>query len=215
MIATMRLLAAITLLALTGCNDFPAPDPEGESTDSTGSESDSTGTESDSTGSESDSTGSESDSDSTTGVTEDPILDPEDFTCILDWPKVRRFRVTNVLGDVDATLAVANSPAGGDYPVGSLIQLIPTEAMVKRAPGFAPQAHDWEFFSLSVSADGTEILERGSDEVVNAFGGNCFDCHAEAEPQWDFVCEQDHGCAPLPLTAEQIEAVQNADPRCD
>jgi hypothetical protein len=197
-----RLSPALALLALASCNNYPAPDPEGDSFD--------TGTETAATGSESDSsTGTE-----TTGGVEDPILEAEDFGCILDWAKVRRFRVTNVLGDVDATLAVANSPSGGDYPVGSLIQLVPTEAMVKRAPGFAPEAHDWEFFSLSVSADGTEILERGTDQVVNAFGGNCFDCHTKAEMQWDFICEQDHGCDPIPLTAEQIDIIQNADPRC-
>jgi hypothetical protein len=145
---------------------------------------------------------------------EDPMLSAEDFDCLLDYPKVHRFRITNVLGDVDASVAVANSLEGGSYPIGTLIQLIPTEAMVKRAPGFAPQANDWEFFSLSVSAQGTEILERGADQVANAFGANCFDCHSNAEPQWDFVCEQDHGCDPLPFTAEQIDAVQNADPRC-
>jgi hypothetical protein len=146
---------------------------------------------------------------------EDPILEAEDFDCILDLPKVHRFRITNVLGDLDATLAVANSPDGGSYPIGTLIQLIPTEAMVKRAPGFAPAANDWEFFALSVSAAGTEILDRGAESVVNQFGGNCFDCHTNAAPQWDFVCEQDHGCDPLPFTEAQIEAVQNADPRCD
>jgi len=149
-----------------------------------------------------------------TGEVEDPMLEAEDFGCILEWPKVRRFRVTNVLGDLDATLAVAESPEGGTYPVGSLIQLVPMEAMLKRAPGFAPQSNDWEFFSLSVDAEGTEILARGADEVVNAFGGNCFDCHSKAEPQWDLICEQDHGCDPLPLTAEQFEALQNSDPRC-
>ncbi|MFV8754129.1 hypothetical protein ACNOYE_26600 [Nannocystaceae bacterium ST9] len=206
-------LLALAGCTLVGCNDFPAPNSEDESESGTSTATDST----DSTGSSetaTDSTGSSETATDTTGGGVDPILDAEDFGCILDWPKVHRFRVTNVLGDVDATLAVANSGVGGDYPVGSLIQLIPTEAMVKRAPGFAPQAHDWEFFSLSVSADGTEILDRGSDQVVNAFGGNCFDCHAKAAPQWDFVCEQDHGCDPLPFTEEQITAVQNADPRC-
>lgn len=159
-----------------------------------------------------DSDGSDTSGTGTTG--EDPMLDDADFTCILDWPKVRGFRVTNVLGDVDATLAVANSPTGGTYPVGSLLQLVPTEAMLKRAPGFAPQANDWEFFSLDVDANGATILDRGSDTVVNAFGGNCFDCHEKAEPQWDFICEQTHGCDPLPLTSAQLEATQNSDPRC-
>jgi len=204
----MRTTPLVLVLALAACNTFPAPNQLGEtgSSDTAGSDS------SDSDSSGSDSTSSDSSGDTSGGV--DPILAAEDFGCILDWPKVRRFRVTNVLGEVDATLAVANAAEGGVYPVGSLIQLVPTEAMVKRAPGFAPQAHDWEFFSLSVSAAGTEILDRGSDQVVNAFGGNCFDCHAKAQPQWDFICEQDHGCDPLPITAEQIDALQNADPRC-
>lgn len=148
------------------------------------------------------------------GMLEDPMLEAADFGCILDWPKVRSFRVTNVLGNVDATLAVANSATGGNYPVGSLLQLVPSEAMLKRAAGFAPAANDWEFFSLSVNSTGTEILERGSEQVVNAFGGNCLDCHAKAEPQWDFICESTHGCDPLPLSTAQFESIQNSDPRC-
>lgn len=192
----------VASLLLSGCGSEPPADDGTTSSESTTTSTD-TSTES----------GTE-ETETTGEPPEDPVLSAEDFGCILDWPKVHRFRITNVLGDVDASLAVANSLEGGVYPIGTLIQLIPTEAMVKRAPGFAPQANDWEFFSLSVSADGTEILERGSDQVVNAFGGNCFDCHAKAAPQWDFVCEQDHGCDPLPFTAEQIETVQNADPRC-
>jgi hypothetical protein len=211
-LAPVLMLAPALMLALAGCNDFPAPDDTSSDTIDTGSETGTTEAGTDATtGTESTDTTTES---TDTGGGVDPILEAEDFDCILEWPKVHRFRVTNVLGDIDATLAVANSATGGDYPVGSLIQLIPTEAMVKRAPGFAPATHDWEFFSLSVSAAGTQILERGSDQVVNAFGGNCLDCHAKAEPQWDFICEQDHGCDPLPFIAEQIEAVQNADPRC-
>lgn len=201
----------VASLLLVACGSSPSADDQSPGSESTGasegaSEGDTTG---ESSGSE-----DETETETTGEPPEDPVLGADDFGCVLDWPKVRRFRITNVLGDVDASLAVANSADGGSYPVGTLIQLVPTEAMVKRAPGFAPQSNDWEFFSLSVSADGTEILARGSDRVVNAFGGNCFDCHAKAEPQWDFICEQDHGCDPLPFTAEQIEAVQNADPRC-
>ena len=95
-----------------------------------------------------------------------------------------------------------------------MVQLIPTEAMVKRAPGFAPNNSDWEFFFLEASAEGTVIVERGAETVVNGFGGNCFDCHAKAAPQWDRLCEEGHGCDPLPFTAEQIEMVQQSDPRC-
>lgn len=138
-----------------------------------------------------------------------------DFSCIRDMEPVRGFFVTNLLGDTEATLAVANSETGGTYPTGSLIQLVPTEAMIKREPGFNPLTNDWEFFELDVSNGETRIRVRGSDEVVNQFGGNCLECHARAEPQWDMVCEQDHGCDPLPLTPAMLSAIQKTDPRCE
>ncbi|WAS90810.1 hypothetical protein [Nannocystis punicea] len=150
----------------------------------------------------------------TTGGAEDLDMQPEDFTCILEWNKVRKFRITNLLGHLDEAMAVAENPEGGVYPVGTVIQLIPNEAMVKRAPGFAPDNSDWEFFSLETAANGTTIMARGTTDVVNAFGGNCFDCHAKAAPQWDRLCEEGHGCDPLPITPEQIEMVQQGDPRC-
>lgn len=150
----------------------------------------------------------------TTGELEDLDMQPGDFACILGWDKVRKFRITNLLGHLDEALAVAEDPAGGVYPVGTVIQLIPNEAMVKRAVGFAPDNSDWEFFALTTTADGTTIMARGTSEVVNGFGGNCFDCHAKAEPQWDRICESGHGCDPLPFTPEQIEMVQQGDPRC-
>jgi hypothetical protein len=110
-------------------------------------------------------------------------------------------------------LRVANSPNGGVYPVGTIVQLVPQEAMVKRRRGWNPETHDWEFFFLATSATGTEIVTRGAKETVNRFGGNCFGCHAAADPKWDFVCEQDHGCAPLPFGHDVFEAIQRADPR--
>ena len=84
---------------------------------------------------------------------------------------VRQFYVDNLLGNLDATLAVANSATGGTYPAGTVVQLVPTEAMVKRDKDFNPVTHDWEFFELDVSKDGTEIRKRGFAEVVNRFGG--------------------------------------------
>jgi len=35
----------------------------------------------------------------------------------------------------------------------------------------------------------------------------------EADPQWDFICENDHGCTPLPIGDDVIASVQAADPR--
>src|SRR6516165_1964152 len=113
------------------------------------------------------------------------------FRCITKMTPVRQFYVDNLRGNLDATLAAANSPTGAVYPPGSVIQLIPTEAMVKRDRGFNAATHDWEFFELDVSKDGTQIRKRGTTDVVNRFGGNCFDCHVPAAAQWDLVCETD------------------------
>ena len=137
-----------------------------------------------------------------------------DFDCILNWTKVRGFRIKRVGGDVAASLAVANSTTGGTYPPGTVIQLVPTEAMVKREPGFSPSTKDWEFFFLDAKANATTITTRGTTSVVNGFGGNCFNCHNQAEPKWDLVCEQNHGCAALPLSSATFQSIQNNDPRC-
>jgi len=142
-------------------------------------------------------------------------IDAKSFRCITEMTHVRQFYVDNLLGNLDATLAVANSPTGGTYPPGTVLQLVPTEAMVKRDKHFNPVTHDWEFFELDVSKDGTEIRKRGFAEVVNRFGGNCFGCHIQARPEWDLVCEMDHGCAPIALTRAMSGALQRTDPRCN
>jgi len=141
-------------------------------------------------------------------------IDAKSFRCISKMTPVRQFYVDNLRGNLNATLATANLPTGAVYPPGSVIQLIPTEAMAKQDKGFNAATHDWEFFDLDVSKDGTQIRKRGTVDVVNRFGGNCFGCHSAAHPQWDLVCETDHGCAPLPVTRAMIGALQRTDPRC-
>ncbi len=149
----------------------------------------------------------------TTRAAEDLGVTPNDFHNLQSMTKVRGFFVDNRLGHLAAALQVANSPTGGTYPVGTIIQLVPQEAMVKRRPGFSPATHDWEFFSLKVSAGGTEVVRRGGAEVVNQFGGSCAGCHSAADTRFDMVCEHGHGCAPLPISDAVIAAVQRADPR--
>ena len=149
-----------------------------------------------------------------TGLGNATDIEANSFRCITKMTPVRQFYVDNLRGNLDATLAAANSAGGGVYPPGSVVQLIPTEVMVKRDSGFDATTHDWEFFLLDVSKDGTRILKRGAAEVVNLFGGNCFECHSKAAPQWDLLCETDHGCVPLPLTPAMIRALQKTDPRC-
>jgi hypothetical protein len=142
-------------------------------------------------------------------------IDATSFRCITKMTPVRQFYIDNLRGGLDATLAAANSPRGAVYPPGSIIQLIPGEAMVKRDKGFNAATHDWEFFELDVSKDGTRIRKRGTVDVVNRFGGNCFGCHVPAVAQWDLICETGHGCAPIPVTRAMSGALQRTDPRCD
>lgn len=137
-----------------------------------------------------------------------------DFGCIRDMQPVRGMYVGNLLGNIDATEAVANSEEGGVYPPGTVVQVVPGEAMVKREAGFNVATNDWEFFILDVSAEGSKIAIRGVEEVKNPFGQNCLSCHAQAEPKWDMVCETGHGCASIPITRDMIVALQKTDKRC-
>ena len=148
--------------------------------------------------------------------TEDKTVEvtAEGFGCIRDMKAVRGMYLGNLLGNIDATIAVANSEEGGVYPPGTVVQIVPTEAMVKREAGFNAATNDWEFFILDVSADGTKIAVRGAEEVKNGFGQDCLSCHAQAEPKWDMICETGHGCQPIPITRDMIVALQKTDKRC-
>src|SRR5262245_16739458 len=75
-------------------------------------------------------------------VSSDVQVDAQSFRCITKMTPVRHFYVDNLRGDLDATLAAANSPTGGVYPPGSVVQLVPGEAMVKRDKGFNSATRD-------------------------------------------------------------------------
>jgi hypothetical protein len=136
------------------------------------------------------------------------------FHCITQMTHVRHFYVDNLVGNLSGTVRVAESAQPGTYPVGSVLQLVPTEVMVKREKGFNPATRDWEFFELDVSVEGTRIRTRGFAEVYNRFGGNCFGCHIKARPEWDFICDINHGCDPIAITRSISGALQRTDPRC-
>lgn len=140
-------------------------------------------------------------------------VDDNSFKCITDMTPVRHFYVDNLLGNVEATAAVAKA-GKGDYPEGSILQLMPNEVMIKQQKGFNPETHDWEFFFIDVDKNGSKIFTRGFAEVNNRLGSNCFACHSQAKPEFDLVCEQDHGCAPIPVTRAMFGALQRTDPRC-
>jgi len=141
-------------------------------------------------------------------------ISASDFDCMLDMQSVRGFYVDNLIeGKLEDTLAVARAEQG-DYPPGSVVQLVPGEVMVKHPEGFSEATRDWEFFELNVSSDGTQINKRGFVDVINRFGGNCLECHAKAKPEFDMICETGHGCDPIPLTAEMTALLQKTDARC-
>jgi hypothetical protein len=140
-------------------------------------------------------------------------VDDNSFKCITDMTPVRHFYVDNLLGNLDATVAVAKADKG-DYPEGSVLQLMPNEVMIKQQKGYSPETRDWEFFYIDVDKNGSKIFKRGAAEVNNRLGLNCFGCHAQAKAEFDLVCEQDHGCAPIPVTRAMFGALQRTDPRC-
>jgi hypothetical protein len=137
------------------------------------------------------------------------------FVCLKEMHPVRGFFVANILDKLDDTVSAAMQPEGAPYPPGSIVQLIPAEAMIKHHKGWSAKTNDWEFFELDVSEEGSKIKVRGTTRVKNKFGGNCFECHQKAEPQWDFICEEGHGCDSLPIPDFLIRRIQRGDPRCD
>jgi hypothetical protein len=141
-------------------------------------------------------------------------VNEKSFRCMTEMTHIGHFYVDNLVGNLKGTVQVAESTTGGVYPAGSVLQLVPTEVMVKRDKGFNAATHDWEFFELDVSPKGSTIRTRGFVEVVNRFGGNCFTCHVRARPEWDLVCDTTHGCDPIPITIAMTGALQRTDPRC-
>lgn len=104
---------------------------------------------------------------------------------------------------------------GKGYPVGTILQLFPFEAMAKRGGDFNPEGDGWEYFKLSISGDGiTTIVQRGTSEVTGLTGGSCQGCHLQLAADHDSVCEFVVGAEGLGLTDEQIEFLQSNDPRC-
>jgi hypothetical protein len=149
----------------------------------------------------------------------EPHARPRDFRCLLKGKKVegKNFYIFNRnrarLRKAVAMTETGEIPPSG-YPVNTVLQVLPFEAMIKRRPGFNPEGGDWEFVRLGVDSKGkTQILADGKGEVANGFG-SCQACHARIAPTHDLVCGFVVGAAGLGLTEEQLAAIQAADPRC-
>lgn len=148
-------------------------------------------------------------------LAEDITVSEQTFNCIRDWPKVRNTRIKHSDPEKlkEATRIFGDSIPDREYPVGTILQLVPFEAMVKHPRETFPKTNGWEFFSLDVSAAGTKIRDRGDNVVNLSQGVTCLSCHEPAS-RFDFVCEKGHGCGPIPLDDQKIGELQTADPRC-
>ena len=146
---------------------------------------------------------------------EDIAVTEQTFSCILDWPKVRNtyFKHSDPEKLKEAMRIFRDSVPDKQYPVGTILQLIPFEAMVKHPREKFPNTNGWEFFSLDVSKEGTKIKDRGESVVNLSQGVTCLSCHQPAA-RFDFVCEKGHGCAPIPFDDQKIAEIQKTDLRC-
>src|SRR6185503_4492664 len=99
---------------------------------------------------------------------------------------------------------------GKGYPVGTILQLFPFEAMAKRGGKFNKEGGGWEYFRLKPNADGTtEIVTRGGAEVLNTFANqSCQKCHQQFAADHDSVCEFTVGPEGIGLTDDLVRAFQ-------
>src|SRR5690242_3667393 len=90
---------------------------------------------------------------------EELSVSEQTFGCILDWPKVRntRFKHADPQKLKEAMHILRDSIPDREYPVGTILQLVPFEAMVKHERTKFPKTNGWEFFALDVSEAGTKI----------------------------------------------------------
>ncbi|MEO8048410.1 MAG: cytochrome P460 family protein [Nitrospirota bacterium] len=146
---------------------------------------------------------------------QDITISEQTFGCILDWPKVRNtyFKHSDPQKLKEAMRIFRDSVPDKEYPVGTILQLIPFEAMVKHPREKFSNTNGWEFFHLDVSKEGTKIADRGEQVVNRSQGVTCLSCHQPAA-RFDFVCEKGHGCAPIPFDDQKIAEIQKADLRC-
>jgi hypothetical protein len=158
-------------------------------------------------------------------VSEDFVAALSDFDCNRnsEWTMVGIARYKNMKGHDAEMLAVARSTSGGAYPVGTIVQLNPLEAMVKRGQGFDATSNDWEFFLFNGPPDGgtgVSIANRGGGTSVSNARGTCMSCHAPAQTPFDLVCGDPveggpataHGCMPLAVDPAVLAA--RPDPKC-
>lgn len=148
------------------------------------------------------------------------VASTRDFHCLFDGTKVpgKHFFVFHRKKAAlkRALHKLETGKLGKGLPVGTVLQLVPQEAMVMRGGKFNRDGHGWEYFSLNPKSDGTsEILARGTSEVTGAVTHtSCQTCHERFAADHDAICEFVIGTAGIGLTDDFLSIIQNADPRC-
>ncbi|HEY4220524.1 MAG TPA: hypothetical protein VGO62_04260 [Myxococcota bacterium] len=148
------------------------------------------------------------------GAGDDAFLTDDDFVCLADprWSQVSDDFYWGSIGHGDDVVALAKSKQPGTYPVGTVVSLMPGEAMVKRGEGFSSDTNDWEFLQFDLDSGRTIITNRGTTEVAN-IGGTCISCHAPAK-DFDLVCNTNSKCPQLPFFINTHIVPKNDDHRC-
>jgi hypothetical protein len=145
------------------------------------------------------------------------VATPENFRCLTDGkqPEGKRFRIFGKKRIVKKALRkTTTGKLGKGYPVGTILQLFPFEAMAKRGGKFNKEGHGWEYFKLKPNADGTtEILARGTAEVTNFLGDSCQVCHEGLAKDHDAVCEFVVGIEGLGISDDFFQTLRR-DARC-
>src|SRR5947208_8522474 len=106
---------------------------------------------------------------------QDVTVSENSFTCIRDGHKIRNTYIRNANPEKlkEAVRIFKNSVPDKEYPVGTILQLVPFEAMVKHPREKFPQSNGWEFFALEVSEAGTKIRDRGDNVINLSLGATC------------------------------------------
>src|SRR5262245_51434158 len=145
------------------------------------------------------------------------VAQPENFRCLTDGaqPEGKLFFIFGKKRIVKKALRKTNTgKLGRGYPVGTILQLFPFEAMAKRGGKFNKAGHGWEYFKRKPNADGTtEILARGTAEVTNFLGDACQTCHERTAPDRDAVCEFVVGVEGLGISDDLFHSLRK-DARC-
>jgi hypothetical protein len=144
----------------------------------------------------------------------DSAITEKSFGCILEGTKVGNayFRNQDPEKLKEAIRIFKDNVPDTIYPVGTILQLFPNQAMVKHTPEKFPLTNGWEFLGFQLSEHGTIILSRGA-RASDHNSVPCIACHQAAE-KFDFVCGKGRGCAPLAADDKKIAQLQAADPRC-